>query len=363
MIVKDEAHVVARCLASVRPLLSHWVVVDTGSTDATAQVVEEAMKGLPGELHRRPWRGFGPSRTEALELARGKADYALVIDADDVLVFGDDFELPPLDLDVYSLEVRLAELQYRRPQLFRLAKPWRYLGVLHEYATCDEPTRAGTLEGVTYVCNRDGARSTDPDKYRRDAEQLEAALEDEPENARYMFYAAQSWRDAGNDRRARELYLRRVTMTGFVEEVFIAHLEAAKCTERLGDPVDAVTGAYLRAYASRPSRAEPLYELARYCRLRGDHALAWLFSSAAMAVPRPNDTLFVASDVYTWRIRDEHALAAYYTARYEVAKRMTDELLSDPALPETERRRLLENLIFCMSALAKAAPSPRRPSE
>ena len=32
MIVKNEAHVIRRCLDSVRPFVSHWVIVDTGST-------------------------------------------------------------------------------------------------------------------------------------------------------------------------------------------------------------------------------------------------------------------------------------------------------------------------------------------
>jgi glycosyltransferase involved in cell wall biosynthesis len=35
MIVKDEAHVIRRCLGSVRPLIDSWVIVDTGSSDGT----------------------------------------------------------------------------------------------------------------------------------------------------------------------------------------------------------------------------------------------------------------------------------------------------------------------------------------
>ena len=39
MIVKNEAHVIQRCLRSVKPYLKHWVVVDTGSTDGTQEAV------------------------------------------------------------------------------------------------------------------------------------------------------------------------------------------------------------------------------------------------------------------------------------------------------------------------------------
>ena len=85
MIVKNEAKVVRRCLASVRPLLDYWVVVDTGSTDGTQDIVRQAMSGLPGEVVQRPWVDFAHNRSEALSLARQHGTYSLIIDADDEL--------------------------------------------------------------------------------------------------------------------------------------------------------------------------------------------------------------------------------------------------------------------------------------
>ena len=38
MIVRNEAHVINRCLDSVRPYVTHWAIVDTGSTDGTAEL-------------------------------------------------------------------------------------------------------------------------------------------------------------------------------------------------------------------------------------------------------------------------------------------------------------------------------------
>ena len=76
MIVKDEARVIERCLASVLPLIDYWVIVDTGSTDGTQEKIRKFFEnvGIPGELHERPWKDFGHNRSEALELARSKAD-------------------------------------------------------------------------------------------------------------------------------------------------------------------------------------------------------------------------------------------------------------------------------------------------
>src|SRR5712671_3331456 len=96
MIVKNESAVIARCLASVKPWVDCWTIVDTGSSDGTQDIVRDAMRGLAGELHERPWRDFGHNRTEALELARGKADYILIIDADNIFCAPENWQWPEL---------------------------------------------------------------------------------------------------------------------------------------------------------------------------------------------------------------------------------------------------------------------------
>jgi glycosyltransferase involved in cell wall biosynthesis len=88
MIVRDEASVIAETLDSVAAHLHYWVVVDTGSRDDTVKVIRSYFedRDIAGEIHERAWRDFGRNRSEALALCRGKADYAWVIDADDIVV-------------------------------------------------------------------------------------------------------------------------------------------------------------------------------------------------------------------------------------------------------------------------------------
>jgi glycosyltransferase involved in cell wall biosynthesis len=351
MIVRDEAHVIEETLRCVAPHIAHWVIVDTGSVDATPSLVESffARHRIPGELHRRPWRDFGSNRTEALELARGTADYVWTIDADDLVVGAIDFT--GLDRDAYLLRYG-RDFRYWRKQVLRGDRRWRYVGVLHEYVEClDGEASEAKLEGDYFIDSRRlGARNRAPDKYRRDAELLAQAVERDPRDARSRFYLAQSWADAGEPRRALAEYEARAAMGGWAEETFYSLLQAARLRERLGEDAWSVTRAYLEAFRFRPSRAEPLYEIARGARQRQDWSVGSVFAEAALRLPPSADLLFVAADVEAWRARDEAAICAFHAGDVDRCYELSTQILASPDLPEAERPRIEGNRDFAVPA-------------
>ncbi|MDX2270704.1 MAG: glycosyltransferase [Cyanobacteriota bacterium] len=353
MIVKNEAHVLGRCLASVKPLISAWLIVDTGSSDGTQSLVAETLSGIPGRLEERPWRNFGVNRTEALQLARSWADYSLVMDADDWLELTPEFVLPPLQADAYFLSIRDEHTRYQRLQIFNNRLPWRYEGVLHEYPVCEEAQTRQLLTGITYCRGYDGASWKDPEKYRRDAALLESALQTDPYNARYVFYLAQSYRDAQLWDEALTYYQRRVLMGGWAEEVYQALLQIPQLLERKAVDAGLVWAAYLRAYHYLPQRAEALCYLARYCRQQGEHTLAHLFAAQAMRIPLPPNGLFIDEAVYTWQALDEYAIAAYWVGNYLEAISANQRLLTEGSLPASEQARVQSNLVFCLNAIGQ----------
>ncbi|ROH93291.1 glycosyltransferase [Stagnimonas aquatica] len=355
MIVKNEAHIIRRCLDSVRPFIDHWLIVDTGSTDGTQALIREHLRALPGELVERPWLNFGHNRSEALALARARADYLFVIDADEVLQLPPDYRRPPLQADAYTLDVHFGGVNYGRVCLLRSALPWRYVGVLHEYPDCGQPVERPLLPGPSVQVYTDGGRSQidTATKYARDAEVLEAALRDEPDNARYVFYLAQSYRDSNQAEKALAAYERRATMGDWIEETWYALYSAAQLAEALDRSAAEVTDRYLQAYQCRPQRAEALSALARYQRLRGQYALARLFAERAMNTPMTDDILFVDRADYGWRAADEYAVSSYWTGDYEDSRRVCERLLAGAELPASERPRVEANLRFALEALWK----------
>ncbi len=350
MIVRNEAHVIERCLASVKPFIDHWVIVDTGSVDDTPERIAHALQGVPGTLHHRPWRDFGRNRTEALELARSHGDYLLFIDADETLGHSPGAAWPRLEGGAYSLEARYAELSYDRVSLVKSSLPWRWVGVLHEYLDTGEPMLQPRVPGFLINVTPDGARSADPQKFTKDAAVLEAALLVEPDNLRYRFYLAQSYKDGGQLEAALTNYQLRAAVGGWDEEAWYSLYECARLSLRLGLAHEKIVSEFLSAYQVRPSRAESLTGLATYFRSRQEWHNAYMVASQAAQIPQPADRLFVDVTVYHWRAKDELALAAFYTDRKLQAQYLWSNLLASSHVPATERARIQANLGFCAEA-------------
>ncbi|GAA0269494.1 hypothetical protein LNAOJCKE_3609 [Methylorubrum aminovorans] len=358
MIVKNEAPVIRRCLASVRPIIDHWIIVDTGSTDGTQAIIGDALRDLPGTLHQRPWQDFAHNRSEALAFARAHGTFTLIIDADDTLRMPPSFVLPDLEADAYFLDIADEGIIYQRTQIVRSALPWRYRGVLHEFLTCgDVTTTAGTLP-VTMVRNHDGARRRDPQTYGQDAQVLERALATESDPflvSRYTFYLAQSYRDCGQLTKAIEAYLRRAELGFWGEEVYVSLLQAGRMMERLGRPPDSILAIYARANAAVPGRAEAAHAASRLCRVLSRHAQGCSLAEPLLGLPAPADGLFIETWIYAYGLYDEFAVNAYWCGRYRESLDASLRALEGGEVPEAERPRFLANMRF---ALGKLPPSP-----
>jgi glycosyltransferase involved in cell wall biosynthesis len=357
MLVRNEAPVIARCLASVRPVIDRWVVVDTGSTDGTPDIVRNALSEVPGELHQRPWVNFGHNRTEALHLAQGHGDYTLMIDADEVLELPPGFRMPHLNADSYVIETGEHERLWR-PQIVRNGLPWRYEGVLHEFLSCGAEPEGGRvmphersqkrLPGARIHVGNGSARRRNPgsEHYRQEAGLLERALATETDPflfARYKFYLAQTHLDAGDKEKALAAYRERAALGLWDQEVFISLYRSAGIEADLGFDEDAVIASYLLAHNARKDRAEALHGAARFCRLKERYQQGFDLAKRGLLVKRP-DHAFIPEDwIYEYGLLDEYAISAYWIGRYDECIKSCRQILSTPTLPGADRKRIQAN--------------------
>lgn len=363
-IVKNETHIIREMLESMVPYIDRYDITDTGSDDGTPELIKEVMDeyNIPGEVYLSDWKGFGKSRSEAIENCMGKATYAWMIDADDKI--DGNFVYPQqMEMDAYSLRLGNPGFSWFRNQIFRVDnrdRQWSYVGVLHEYAHLEtvkpEEYRVVKISEGDYFVNARtlGARNVgiDPkEKYSRDAEVLLSALTNEedpnyePTNVRYQFYLAQSYFDSQQLEKSFEAYEKRVSMGGWEEEVWFSKFRMAMIKGMLGGTWPEIKELFLDAFEYRPQRAEPLYEISRTYRAMDKPKLAYLYAKQGCEVSYPkNDILFIGQDVYDWKILDEFAATAFYMNDFQNGHTACQMLLSKmDIIPESEHNRIRTN--------------------
>lgn len=213
LIVKDEAAVIARCLGTVREA-DDIVILDTGSTDGTAAAVRAL--GLPQARFIEgayTWRDdFSHARNASLDLARH--EWALVIDADDVLEHDGIRDIQEAiqaaperrTFDVLLRYENAPGTQFVYPKVLRRAVA-RFEGTIHESTTA----RDAGPPVATMTVGRSPTHDADPDF---DLRLLRAAVEREPRSGRYRYYLARELYGRGEDEAAVPHFVQAVKDSG-----------------------------------------------------------------------------------------------------------------------------------------------------
>jgi tetratricopeptide (TPR) repeat protein len=358
MIVRNESARIERCLKSVVNYVSCAVILDTGSDDDTVEKIEKFFDahGVPCEIYFSGFDDFSSARNRALERARLSElefDYVLLVDADMELVTSPTFRLHLHGAPAYSLLQRAGTLGYHNTRLLRRDVEARYVGATHEYLDIAASIFPDTI--AHFVDHADGANRAD--KFERDIRLLQEDLKKDPDNQRSWFYLAQSYRDAGDYVNAREAYEKRVLLGGWDEEVWFAQRMIGACNLKLSYEAGFIEET-LAAYNRRPQRLEPLYDLAKFFREKGDNALAVLFADAGRDKPMPSDLLFLDEYAHKFGLNEEFSIAGFYLPeRRREAFEVCNRLALAWSAPPSTRQLARANILHYVQPLAVYAPT------
>lgn len=357
MIVKNEERVIERSLRSALKFMDTWVIVDTGSTDATMDIIRRVAKelGKPGILEQRPWVNFGHNRSEALALASGYMDWIWMLDADDTIE-GDTSRIVLHSKQTgYNVPIHHGDMRQKRVHVFNSSYTWRYVGAVHEYADCtDGPYPTECLPETIWIQARtEGSRSADPLKYAKDAEMLEEELKKGADPGRNLFYLAQSYRDANNVEKAIETYKRRAERGGWIEETYMSYVNLLKLVSTYEEKLTYACA----AQDCLPDRKEAIYELMLWCRKNSHchHQVVTLLGEAYKDVPMNPGRLFVDTNAYNWRYDDELGVLAYYAKQYTIGVAACERALL--TCDEGNKKRIETNRLFSFNELIKMNPA------
>lgn len=184
MIVKNEQRYIERCILSVDGLVDEIVVVDTGSTDNTLQILNkyEHVK----VFHCKWSDDFSKARNYSIEKTTG--DYVLVLDADEYIVEGKRTELESLMLDNLIGRIEISS-RFRKGNEIQIASAYisrffpkctRYEGEIHEQIISHLKRKKLKIK-----VGHDGYMDTN--KGDRNIPLLIKALKKKPNDAYYLF--------------------------------------------------------------------------------------------------------------------------------------------------------------------------------
>jgi len=313
MIVKNEVRRLGSVLASFKPFIDHWTILDTGSTDGTQELIRHELADIPGTLYEEPFVDFSTSRNRALDLHDRSTTFTIMPNGD-VLLGGAElrsFLETRKDDSAGAYRVRVAPGHYYHPFVMRTGAGWRYKGRTHECAM-------GSNTGPTIPCValiRDRGSRTDAEwreRWIRDLALLNRDREDDPTNPRPYFYLGQTHECLGQYEDALAFFERRASLGGYFDEVFEAKLRIGKMKAKLGRPWPEIQQAYLEAYAHDSRRAEPLHAISEYWHSKEQHAVTRIFAVPAAQLPKPSTDLFLDEEVYSWRAADLAAVSSFY---------------------------------------------------
>jgi len=369
MIVKNESSIIIRLFNSVLPLIDCYCICDTGSTDNTIQLIVNYFKekNIPGSIFSTPFQDFGYNRTVAMKYCEtlSNADYLLLLDADMILNINTE-NIPRIKQKLLEHPVHYVfqgsdAFYYKNVRFAKNNAGFSYWGVTHEYVQVPDGTTYGYFERSEIFINDVGDGGSKQNKFLRDIELLTKGLETIPNNDRYTFYLANSYRDSGQLEKSIETFKRRIELGGWVEEVWHSYLSIGRCYKTLNKMEEAIYY-WLEGYNYFPNRIENLYEIVEYYRGRGKNNLAYEFYRIADRVKREHfqeDFLFLEKAIYDYKLNYEMTIIGYYCnpEKCDLGK-ISMQVLNNPSTEEWVFRNVLSNYKFYTQAIVELSDYP-----
>jgi len=215
MIVKNSGDEIIPMLNAIKNYIDHWTILDTGSTDNTKENITTCLTDVPGnlydglQLYDDPFVDFSTARNRALDLAKTRCTFTIMLD--DTYILQDGPELIKFleknkngKDDGYMVIIEDKQNCYPSTRILRSAANKRYKHKIHEYVDIESKGPAAKFIDLEtdYMSARSNSRK------ESDRRLMEEELELYPNDRRMMLHLARHI--LHSDRDAAKTYLEKI---------------------------------------------------------------------------------------------------------------------------------------------------------
>jgi len=248
-------------------------------------------------------------------------------------------------------------LVYTRDQFFKIECDWVWKGAVHEIMELrtGEITSGIVSDLKTAVYSEgnswgNGSKEAQKAKYIEHAEMLEEYIKTD-DNPRWVFYLAQSYRDAYKWDKAIYWYRKRIELKGYWEEIYYSQYSIALSFAKLGKSPGEVIDEYAKCTRYDIRRAEHFIPIILHYQNDKNYMMSYAISKCAMdhcaKNPFPNSRLFLTPAVYQYKLMDLHMVNCSQLGKARELKRYVPtikKLLLLGKIPNHDSARISANV-------------------
>lgn len=301
MIVKNEEDVIGRCLDCVKDIVDEIIVIDTGSTDKTKEIV----KKYTDKIYDFKWiDDFSVARNYSF--SKATKEYIFWIDADEVLLKKDQGLLLNLkhimdsNVDTVTMtdhrgldESGQPLLRYKRNRLVKRKNNFKWVGFIHEFLHVRGNVYESNIAITHKKINDVGDRNLRIYKNK--------IKEGHILSTRDVYYYGKELYYNGLYDEAIEVLDRFSKMDAWVEEKIDSQCKVSDCYFEKGDYINARNSLY-KTFEYTTPRAEALYRIGDIFKAeeRYEEAISWYKYIFNLKMPRECYG-FLSPEYWTWK--------------------------------------------------------------
>ncbi|MVX63174.1 glycosyltransferase [Clostridium chromiireducens] len=348
MIVKNEQDIIEQCLDSVKNCVDEIIIVDTGSTDNTVELI----KKYTDKVFFFDWiDDFSAARNYSF--SKATKDYILWLDADDVLMPEDQIKLMALRTSLSDFidsvtmtynygfdEFGNPTLSFRRNRLVKRNRMFKWYGPVHEYLSVSgNIINSDVTVSHKRIHQKSGRNLSIFEKRLKNGENF---------SARDTYYYANELSDNGFLEKAIEYYDIFLNMNdGWIEDKISTCYKVANKYLNLGD-LEKELEYIWKSFELTTPRAE-------FCCMLGYHflnkkeykkALFWYKLASDLEKPKENWGFFLDS-CWTWLPHLQLCLCYYWLGDYKNSYEQNEAARSFRPMDDRilHNKKLLEGIL------------------